>query len=88
MENSSAVMENITISSETTYHEELETIKETTKTQLFVLIFEYVQAVEYLLCFLANVLTITAVVKFDYLHKKSTNILILSLSVADGLLGK
>ena len=51
-------------------------------------IFEHIQALEYLVCFLANVLTISAVIKFDYLHKKPTNILILSLSVADGLLGK
>ena len=55
---------------------------------LFTTIFEYIQAFEYFLCFLANILTITAVATFDYLHKKSTNILILSLSIADGLLGK
>ena len=55
---------------------------------LFTTIFEYSQAFEYFLCFLANILTITAVATFNYLHKKSTNILILSLSVADGLLAK
>ena len=41
----------------------------------------------YVLCLLANVLTLTAVIKYDNLHKKSTNILILSLAIADGLLG-
>ena len=56
--------------------------------QLFTTIFEYIQAFEYFLCFWANILTITAVATFNYLHKKSTNILILSLSIADGLLGK
>ena len=56
--------------------------------QLFTTIFEYIQAFEYFMCFLANSLTITAVATFNYLHKKSTNILILSLSIADGLLGK
>ena len=56
--------------------------------ELFTTISGYIQAFEYFLCFLANILTITAVAKFDYLHKKSTNILILSLSIADGLLGK
>ena len=51
-------------------------------------IFEFIRAFEYFLCFWANSLTITAVATYDYLHKKSTNILILSLSIADGLLGK
>ena len=59
-----------------------------TRTDLYLLIFEYIQSFEYLICLLANVLTITAVVRFDYLHKKATNILILSLSIADGCLGK
>ena len=55
---------------------------------LFTTIFEFVRAFEYFMCFWANSLTITAVATYDYLHKKSTNILILSLSIADGLLGK
>ena len=65
-----------------------ETGKYSKKTEIFLLLMEYVGAMEYIICFLANALTIASVVKFDYLHKKSTNILILSLSVADGLLGK
>ena len=48
----------------------------------------YFSAAQYIICFLANALTIASVVKFDYLHKKSTNLLILSLSIADGLLGE
>ena len=59
-----------------------------TKTLMFVLVMEYVGSVEYLVCFIANAITITAVTKFDYLNRKSTNILILNLSVADSLLGK
>ena len=59
-----------------------------TKTRIFVLVMEYVGSVEYLICFIANIITITAVIKFDYLNRKSTNILILSLSVVDSLLGK
>ena len=58
-----------------------------TKTEIFILVFEYLGVVEYLVCFLANILTITAVVKFEYLHRKSINILILSLCIADSLLG-
>ena len=42
----------------------------------------------YVTALLANLLTIIAVVKYEKLHRKPTNILILSLSVADGLLGK
>ena len=42
----------------------------------------------YVTAFLANLLTIIAVVKYEKLHRKPTNILILSLSVADGLLGR
>ena len=42
----------------------------------------------YVTAFLANFLTIVAVVKYEKLHRKPTNILILSLSVADGLLGR
>ena len=58
------------------------------KLEIFVYSFNFIQASMYLVCFLANLLTIIAVVKFEKLHKRSTNILILSLSVADGLLGK
>ena len=87
MENTTTQVENITISNLTLF-EELEPLKGTSRTEIFLRVFEYLQALEYLMCFLANVLTITAVVKFDYLHKKSTNILILSLSIADGLLGE
>ena len=42
----------------------------------------------YVTAFLTNLLTIVAVVKYEKLHRKRTNILILSLSVADGLLGR
>ena len=58
-----------------------------TKTTNFIFYMEFWGSFEYMICFLANILTITAVVKFDYLHRKATNILILSLSIADGLLG-
>ena len=58
------------------------------KKGLFLVIMSYLQSIEYIICFLANALTIVSVVKFDYLHKKSTNLLILSLSTADGILGK
>ena len=51
-------------------------------------IFTYVSASVYLLSFLGNSLTITAVLKFDHLQNKPTNILIFSLSLADGILGK
>ena len=71
-------------SSETVFNED----SLSTKTRIFVLVMEYVGSVEYLICFIANIITITAVIKFDYLNRKSTNILILSLSVADSLLGK
>ena len=59
-----------------------------TKTELYILVLEYVLSFEFLVCFLANLLTISAVAKFDYLHKKPTNILIVSFSVADGCVGK
>ena len=71
-------------SSETVFNED----SLSTKTRIFVLVMEYVGSVEYLICFIVNIITITAVIKFDYLNRKSTNILILSLSVADSLLGK
>ncbi len=58
------------------------------KTELYVLSFEYIQSIEYMVCSLANILTIVAVIKFENLHNKSTNILILSLAIADSLLGK
>ena len=59
-----------------------------TNTELYILTLEYILCFEFLVCFLANLLTIASVVKFDYLHKKPTNILIVSLSVADGCVGK
>ena len=59
-----------------------------TKTELYILVLEYILSFEFLVCFLANLLTIAAVVKFNYVHKKPTNILIVSLSVADGCVGK
>ena len=59
-----------------------------TSTELYILVLEYILSFEFLICFLANLLTISAVAKFDYLHKKPTNIFILSLSVADGCVGK
>ena len=58
------------------------------KTELFLTTMYCLAAAQYLICFLANALTIASVVKFDYLHKKSSNLLILSLSIADGLLGE
>ena len=58
------------------------------KTEIYLMTMDYIQSIEYFICFLANILTISAVIRFDYLHKKSTNILILSLSMADGLLGR
>ena len=58
------------------------------KAYLFLTIMNYFSVPQYIVCFLGNALTITSVVKFDYLHKKSTNLLILSLSIADGLLGE
>ena len=64
-----------------------ETTTRTSK-EWFFLIFEYVQSGIYLICFLANLITIIAVFKFDYLHRKSTNLLILSLSCADGIVGE
>ena len=50
--------------------------------------FMVILVVMYVTAFFANLLTIVAVVKYEKLHRKPTNILILSLSVADGLLGK
>ena len=55
--------------------------------QYFEYSFNFVLITLYFLCFLGNILTLTAVIKFDNLHKKPTNILILSLAIADGLLG-
>ena len=55
--------------------------------QYFEYSFNFVLITLYFLCFLGNLLTLSAVVKFDNLHKKPTNILILSLAIADGLLG-
>ena len=66
----------------------LEADDKLSKTEIYLMAMEYIQSVEYFICFLANILTISAVIRFDYLHKKSTNILILSLSMADGLLGR
>ena len=57
-------------------------------TKEFVLIFHYIQSAEYVFCLLANSLTIPAVIKFERLNRKPTNLLILSLSIADSLLGK
>ena len=68
-------MENSTKTTRTTY-------------QLFQFSFNFVHVVIYLLSFLGNLLTVTAVIKFDHLHKKPTNILIVSMAIADGLLGK
>ena len=55
--------------------------------QYFEYSFNFVLITLYFLCFLGNLLTLSAVIKFDNLHKKPTNILILSLAIADGLLG-
>ncbi len=54
----------------------------------FLLVFSYVQSVVFIMSFLGNWLTITAVVRFAELHKKPTNILIASLAFADSLLGE
>ena len=50
--------------------------------------FTVILVVLYIAAFLSNLFTIIAVVKYEKLHRKPTNILILSLSVADGLLGE
>ena len=55
--------------------------------QYFEYSFSFVRITVYVLILLGNLLTLTAVIKFDNLHKKPTNILILSLAIADGLLG-
>ena len=55
--------------------------------QYFEYSFNFVRITLYVLILLGNLLTLTAVIKFDNLHKKPTNILILSLAIADGLLG-
>ena len=67
-------MENVTESSWTTY-------------RYFEYTFNFVLITLYILCFLVNLLTLAAVVKFENLHRKPTNILIFSLVVADGILG-
>ena len=67
-------MENITEPSWTTY-------------RYFEYSFNFVLITLYVLCFLVNLLTLTAVIKFDNLHRKPTNILIFNLAVADGILG-
>ena len=63
------------------------TLKQLKDLQIFIKFFEWFQTVEYLLCFMANILTVTAVIKYEYLHNKPTNILILGLACADGVLG-
>ncbi len=50
--------------------------------------FTYVMMVIYLLSFAFNLLPIIAIIEFKNLHKKATNILVLSLSFADALLGE
>ena len=65
---------------------ENETEPRWTTYQYFEYSFNFVQITLYVCCFLVNLLTLTAVVKFDSLHKKPPNILIFSLAVADGLL--
>ena len=64
------------------------TLKQLKDLQIFIEFFEWFQTVEYLLCFLANILTVTAVIKYENLHNKPANILILALACADGVLGK
>ena len=83
---SSSEIMNGTLSSTEQNLSEIQTLS--SKTKLFVLVMKYVGAAQFFMCFLPNALTIASVVKFDYLHKKSTNLLILSLSLADGLLGE
>ena len=55
--------------------------------QYFEYSYNFLRITLFVLILLGNLLTLTAVVKFDNLHKKPTNILILSLAIADGLLG-
>ena len=64
------------------------TLKQLKDLHIFLVFFEWFQTVEYLLCFIANILTVTAVIKYENLHNKPTNILILGLACADGILGK
>ena len=55
--------------------------------QYFEYSYNFVRITLFVLILLGNLLSLSAVIKFDNLHKKPTNILILSLAIADGLLG-
>ena len=54
----------------------------------YVLILEYALSLELFVSFFANLLVIAVVIKYQYLNKKSYNILILSLSISDAFMGK
>ena len=64
------------------------TVRKKSTLEIVAFYVSFPQSTIYVACFLANLLTITAVVRYENLHKKPTNIIILSLSVADGILGK
>ena len=57
-----------------------------TSYQYFQYSFNFVLITIYVLILLGNLLTVSAVINVDNLHRKPTNILILSLAIADGLL--
>ena len=59
-----------------------------TKTAKFLFYMEFWGSLEYISHMFLGKRFYMAVVKFDYLHRKASNILILSLSIADGLLGE
>ena len=49
---------------------------------------KYVQSVYFVLILIVNVIAIVAIGKFSYLNQKPANVLVLSLSVADGCMGE
>ncbi len=51
-------------------------------------VLKYIHCLFNICILVVNVFTIVAIVKFEYLHNKPTNILILGLSAADACLGK
>ena len=66
----------------------LYTLRQLRDVKIFIQFFEWFQSAEYFVCFIANILTIRAVIKYESLHCKASNILILGLACSDGILGK